>query len=334
MTKDDVIKKIVLRLSNQVDPDLVSSTLYLELNGYDIVEQKKNEIVEYNQSEDYKAYKMFFISKKVEGLSDRSLKYYKSILDKFLGIIVKPLKDINSSDIRYYIAYRIQQSSISKCTQDNERRAISTFFAWLTQEEYISRNPCLSVKKIKQEKRLKKPFTEEELELIRKSCKDSRESALVEFLYSTGCRCGEVEGIKLKDVDFQIGKLTVYGKGEKEREVFLNTKCILALKEYINTRECVGTYLFETKLHNSKSKTRSASANWVEATIREIGKRAGVEKCHPHRFRRTTATTALNRGMPIDQVQKMLGHTDIKTTTIYAQTDLQSVHDSHKKYVV
>ena len=169
MTKDDVIKKIVFRLSNQVDPDLVSNTLYLELNGYDIVEQQKNEIVEYSQTEDQKATQMFFVSKKVEGLSDRSLKYYKSILDKFLGIIVKPLKDINSSDIRYYIAYRIQQSSISKCTQDNERRAISTFFAWLTQEEYISRNPCLSVKKIKQEKRLKKPFTEEELELIRKS---------------------------------------------------------------------------------------------------------------------------------------------------------------------
>lgn len=335
MTKDDVIKKIVFRLSNQVDPDLVSSTLYFELNGYDIVEQQKNEIVEYNQTEDQKATQMFFISKKVEGLSDRTLKYYKTVLTKFANVIVKPLKEITSTDIRYYIAYRIQESNISKCTQNNERRVISTFFAWLTAEEYILRNPTLSVKKIKQEKRVKKPFSEEELERIRKACIDKRENALVEFLYSTGCRCGEIEGLMIQDVDFSSGKLIVFGKGSKEREVFLNTKCVMALKEYIQERNNPKEgYLFETRLYNSKDKVKGASANWVECTIREIGKRADVSNCHPHRFRRTTATTALNRGMPIDQVQKMLGHEDIKTTTIYAQTDLESVQANHKKYVV
>lgn len=333
MIKDDVIKNIVIRLSGEIDADIVSNVLYFELNNYDIVENKKNEVATYNQTDDQKAYKMFFISKKVEGLSDKTLKYYKSVIDKFVSVIVKPLKDITATDIRYYIAYRINESCISKCTQDNERRAISTFFTWLTAEEYIQRNPCLSVKKIKQEKRMKKPFSEEELELIRKVCKDERESALVEFLYSTGCRCGEIEELKMKDVDLENGKLIVYGKGEKEREVFLNTKCVLAIKEYIRSRNTKGIYLFETKCYNSNNESKCASAHWVEYTIREIGKRAGVEKCHPHRFRRTTATTALNRGMPIDQVQKMLGHTDIKTTTIYAQTDLESVQASHKKFV-
>ena len=328
MTKDDVIKKIVFRLSNQVDPDLVSNTLYLELNGYDIVEQQKNEIIEYSQTEDQKATQMFFISKKVEGLSDRTLKYYKSVLIKFASVIVKPLKEITATDIRYYIAYRIQESDISKCTQNNERRVISTFFAWLTAEEYILRNPTLSVKKIKQEKRIKKPFSEEEMELIREACRDTREKAIIEFLYSTGCRIEELSRVTIKDIDIVNGVVNLYGKGSKEREAFLNTRCKMIINEYIEGRSK------DEALFNNKRTNKSYDIGYLEQIVRKIGKRAGVEKCHPHRFRRTTATTALNRGMPIDQVQKMLGHEDIKTTTIYAQTDLESVQANHKKYVV
>lgn len=331
MIKDDVIKRIVLRLSNQVDPDLVSNTLYFELNGYDIVEQRKNEIVEYSQSEDQKATQMFFVSKKVEGLSDRTLKYYKNVLTKFASVIVKPLKEITSTDIRYYIAYRIQESNISKCTQNNERRVISTFFAWLTAEEYILRNPTLSVKKIKQEKRVKKPFSEEELELIRKACKNLKETAIVEFLYSTGCRCSEMADLRIENIDINSGKLVVFGKGAKEREVFINAKCKIALSEYLESRgNLKAGPLFESQTY----KGESMKVAGIEICIRGLGKRAGVENCHPHRFRRTTATTALNRGMPIDQVQQMLGHEDIKTTTIYAITDKENLQSAHRKFVV
>ena len=331
MTKDDVIKRIVLRLSNQVDPDLVSNTLYFELNGYDIVEQRKNEIVEYSQSEDQKATQMFFVSKKVEGLSDRTLKYYKNVLTKFASVIVKPLKDITATDIRYYIAYRIQESNISKCTQNNERRVISTFFTWLTAEEYISRDPSLSVKKIKQEKRVKKPFSEEELELIRKACKNEKETAIVEFLYSTGCRCSELVDLRIENIDFNTCKVLVFGKGAKEREVFINAKCKIAISEYLASRDNPKEGpLFESQTY----KGQSMKVSGIEICIRGLGKRAGVENCHPHRFRRTTATTALNRGMPIDQVQQMLGHEDIKTTTIYAITDKENLQSAHRKFVV
>lgn len=332
MTKDDVIKEIAFKFGeNGFDVHKAQGILYLVLNNYNITENEKLELTEYNQTENEKAYQMFIVSKKVEGCTDRTIKYYIEVLKRYNAAIVKPYSEVTTNDLRYYIACRELKDGISKCTANNERRVLSTFFTWLTANDYIVKNPMLAIKAIKQEKRIKKPFTEEELELIRRACKNKKELAIVEFFYSTGCRCEEVSRVRIEDVDFANGKLVVFGKGQKEREVFINAKCNIALKEYLeelgNTTEGP---LFESQTY----KGQSMRVAGFETRIREIGKRAGVKNCHPHRFRRTTATTALNRGMPIEQVRMMLGHEDIKTTTIYAIADKETLQQSHKKYVV
>lgn len=336
MTKDDVIKEIAFRFGESgFDVHKAQGILYLVLNNYNITQNEKMEMVEYNQSDNDKAFKMFLVSKKVEGCTDKTIKYYKDTLDKYNSVMVKPYKEVTTNDIRYYLAMREMQDHVSKCTANNERRVLSTFFCWLTANGCITKNPMLAIKAIKQEKRIKKPFSEEELELIRRACIDKREKALVEFLYSTGCRCGEIKDLMIENIEISSGKLTVFGKGQKEREVFLNAKCKMALNEYLGERGKPNSgHLFEVRLYNSKDRIVGASGSWVEVTIRNIGKRAGVKNCHPHRFRRTTATTALQRGMPIEQVRMMLGHEDIKTTTIYAEADRDSLQAAHKKYVV
>lgn len=336
MVKDNVIKDLALRLSEHgIDVYKAQNILYIGLSNYTISENQKMEIVEYSQSENDKAFNMFLISKKVEGCTDRTIKFYKDTLNKYNSVIVKPYTETSTNDIRYYLAYRETQEKVSKCTVNNERRVLSTFFCWLTANDYIVKNPMLAIKPIKQEKRIKKPFSEEELEMIRRSCKNRREIALVEFLYSTGCRCGEIEGLKIENVDIASGKLIVFGKGQKEREVFLNAKCRMTLKEYLEERNNPESGpLFAIKVRGKEKDEKSVNEQWVENTIRKIGDRAGVKKCHPHRFRRTTATTALNRGMPIEQVRMMLGHENITTTTIYAIADKDNLQYNHKKYVV
>lgn len=337
MIKDDVIKELALKFSEHgIDICTAKNILYIGLNDYTITQNQKMEIVEYSQSENDKAFKMFMVSKKVEGCTDRTIKFYRDTLNKYNSVIVKPYTETSTNDIRYYLAYRETQEGVSKCTVNNERRVLSTFFTWLTANDYIVKNPMLAIKPIKQEKRIKKPFSEEELEMIRRSCKDKREIALVEFLYSTGCRCGEIEGLLIENVDIASGKLIVFGKGQKEREVFLNAKCRMTLKEYLDERDNPQNGpLFAIKIRGKENKgMKSVNQQWVENTIKKIGDRAGVGKCHPHRFRRTTATTALNRGMPIEQVRMMLGHENISTTTIYAIADKENLQYNHKKYVV
>lgn len=332
MTKDEVVNEISIKFSEHgFDMHKAQGILYLVLNNYNIIPNEKMEIIEYSQSENEKAYKMFIVSKKVEGCTDRTIKYYINVLNHYNSKIVKPYTEVTTNDIRYYIATREMKDKVSKCTANNERRVLSTFFCWLTANDYIVKNPMLAIKAIKQEKRIKKPFTEEELELIRRSCKDEKDLAIIEFFYSTGCRCEEVSLVRIEDIDFNENKVTVFGKGQKEREVFINTKCKMAIKEYLKTRDNPEEGpLFESQTYKGKSmKTKG-----FETRIKEIGIRANVKNCHPHRFRRTTATTALNRGMPIEQVRLMLGHEDIKTTTIYAIADKESLQQSHKKYVI
>lgn len=242
----------------------------------------------------------------------------------------KRLKDITTNDIRYYLAILSTKDKVSKCTQDNERRNLSSIFTFLNNEGYIHKNPLASVKKIKQDSVVKDPFSETELELIRRACETKRERALIEFLLSTGCRVGEIPDIKIEDVDFKNNKLIVTGKGSKQRYVFLNEKAMFTLDEYLEER---GKPRYGA-LFLSRWSNQGIGRDYAEQIIREIGKRAGVERCHPHRFRHTTATMALRRGMPLEMVQEMLGHSDIRTTQIYAQQDKADLQMYHKKYVV
>lgn len=324
---DLIVNDVVAELSDSPTRDDVKNVLHLILNKYDIHE-KRTELAVVNQSEEVKAINMFFVTKKIEGLSEKTLEYYEGRIKAFLRFVNKNLCDITSDDIKCYLAYRGYKNNVSKCTLDNELRVLKSFFAWLAGEEYISKNPTSRIRPIKQEKRIKEAFSEIELEKLRQACENSRDLAIIDFLYSTGARVSEVSNSNISDITND--EVRIIGKGNKERVVFLNAKAILSLNNYLQSRKDDNPALFV----NLRSPYDRLQQGGIESRIREIGGKAGVQNVHPHRFRRTCATLSLNRGMPIEQVSQMLGHEKIETTTIYARSDKENVKASHKKFVV
>lgn len=307
--------------------DIIENALHVVLRDYDISE-KSTALALVNQDTTTKSIQMFFISKKVEGLSDKSLTYYGYVLRKFFEIIKINLEDISTNDVRYYLAKRqMDNPDISKVTLNNERRVLRSYFSWCQAEDYISKNPMVAIKQIKTPKLVKKAFTELEMEKMREACESHRERAIIEVLYSTGVRCAELSGIKLSDINGD--EILVLGKGNKERIVYLNARALVAVQKLIEDRDYESEYLFCSERGHRQLKNSS-----IQSIVKSIGKRAGVTNVHPHRFRRTAATHALNRGMPIEQVSRMLGHASIETTTIYARSTTENVKESHKKFVV
>lgn len=318
------VQEIVNRISllGNISEDRVR----IILNDYDI-SPKCTEIVIANDDKRQKAIQMFIVTKKVEGCTENTIHYYMGTLRRFFGEINQRLEEITSDRIRYYLAVRSTRDKLSKTSQDNELRVLKSFFKWCSGEDYIERNPTENIKAVKKEKRIKRPFSETELELIRENAKSKRDRAIVEVLYSTGVRVSELCGIDISDI--ANDEIVVFGKGEKERTVYLNARAKIAISEYLKTRNDGESALFV----GQRTKKR-LNKGGVERLIRELGEKAGVPNCHPHRFRRTAGTIALNRGMPLEQVQQMLGHEDIATTTIYARSEERNVKASHGKYVV
>lgn len=326
----EITEKILLLLSNKgiIKQEEVRNAVDYVLNDYEF-KRKEYKLAIADSDLKIKAIKNFFIAKKVEGLADSSLKYYQLQLKKFFEIIVKGLEEITTNDIRYYLAKRqIDCPKLSKVTLNNERRVLNSFFNWCQAEEYIIKNPMSAIGMIKQPKRIKTAFSEVEMEKLRDACKSQRDKAMIEILYSTGVRCQELINIKLCDIDGD--QISVIGKGDKERIVYLNAKAQVALKRYLDSRNDNNDHLFV----GYKKPFSVLTKGRVESIVRELGETAGVKNAHPHRFRRTAATLALNRGMPIEQVQQMLGHESIGTTTLYARSSEQNVKASHRKYVV
>jgi len=282
----------------------------------------------YNNKNDY-ILRMFLASKKVEGCSEKTLNSYALTLSQFLISHNKIVENITTDDIRYYLVRYQYDRKISNLTIDNMRRIFSSFFTWLTDEEYIHRNPTKKIKKIRHEQKVKKPYTEEELELIRDACQNIRDLAIVDIFVSTGMRVGELVLLDRKDIDFINGQCVVFGKGAKERETYLNAKAKIHLQEYLNSRTDNNEGLFVSlkRPHNR------LSISGIESIIRELGKKANITKAYPHKFRRTAATMAINRGMPIEQVQALLGHRQIDTTLKYAIVNQKNVKNSHEKYL-
>lgn len=305
----------------------IRNALTLILKDYS-VSKKSDELANITDDLKSKALQMFFVSKKVEGCTDNTLKYYSTILKGFFDIIEIQLDKITANDIRFYLAKRSIDNKITKTSQDNELRVLKSFFKFCVSEDYIVKNPTLSIKSIKKEKRIKKAFSEVEMEKIRESCENLRDKAIVEVFYSTGVRVSELS--KMDKSDLKDDEIIVFGKGEKERTVFLNARSQLILRRYLESRTDNNSAMFVSL----KKPFRRLSTGGIEVRLRDIGKKAQVAKCYPHRFRRTTATYALNRGMPIEQVSQMLGHEDIETTTIYARSNIENVKNSHKKYIV
>lgn len=271
----------------------------------------------------------FIQAKKIEGCSLKTLSYYKSTLEKLFSYYQKPITEITSDDIRTYLSNFQTERQVSKMTIDNNRRIFSTFFSWLEDEDLILKSPMRKIHKIKQDITVQKVFTDENMVILKDNCKDSRSKALLDLLESTGMRVGELVKLNRSDIDFEQRQTIVIGKGAKEREVYFNASAKLHLKEYLNSRTDDSPALFVQQ----KAPFNRLSISGVEAALRRLGKCANINKVHPHRFRRTMATEAINRGMPIEQVQKLLGHAKIDTTMRYAQVDQQNVKISHRKYL-
>lgn len=271
----------------------------------------------------------FLSAKKVEGCSERSVSYYSSTLDNLIKTLEKPFNQIETEDLRVYLSEYQKKNNASKQTIDNIRRILSSFFTWLEDEDYILKSPVRRIHKIKTMKQVKETYSDEALERLRDNCKTIRDLALIDMLASTGMRVGELVKLNRVDVDFVNRECVVLGKGSKERVVYFDARTKLHLQNYLNSRTDDNEALFVSLLepHN-----RLEIAG-VEIMLRKLGRTLDINKVHPHKFRRTLATRAIDKGMPIEQVQKLLGHQKIDTTMEYAIVDQQNVKNSHKKYL-
>ncbi len=271
----------------------------------------------------------FIAAKNVEGCTERSLQYYRRTLTTALKVLKKPVTQIVTEDLRTYLSSYSNQNNASRMTLDNIRRILSTFFSWLENEDYILKSPMRRIRKIKTEKLVKETYSDEALVKIRDNCKCIRDLAIIDMLASTGMRVGELVSLNKADVDFQNRECIVFGKGAKERPVYFDAKTKIHLQNYLNSRTDDNNALFVSR--NKPFKRLEISG--VEVTLRNLGRKLNINNVHPHKFRRTLATQAIDKGMPIEQVQKLLGHQKIDTTLEYAMVDQQNVKISHRKYI-
>lgn len=271
----------------------------------------------------------YLSAKQIEGCSQRTLSYYQTTLEKMLTIIQEPIRNITTEIVRDYLKEYQSINDCSKVTIDNVRRILSSFFSWLEEENHILKNPIRRIKKIKVGVTVKEIISDEKIEVIRDSCQNSRDLAIVDMLYSTGIRVGELVKLDKTDINFHERECIVYGKGDKERRVYFDAKTKLHLKKYLSERNDSSKALFVTL--NKPHKRLQISG--VEIRIRELGRKLGYENIHPHKFRRTMATRAIDKGMPIEQVQQLLGHQQIDTTMKYAMVNQNNVKNSHKKFI-
>lgn len=273
--------------------------------------------------------KMFIDAKRIEGCSDRTLQYYNMTVEHLLATVDVPVRKMTTDEIRSYLADYQQRNNCSKVTVDNVRRNISSFFSWLEEEDYILKSPMRRIHKIRTKQSVKETISDEMIEKLRDNCKCARDLAMIDLLYSTGIRVGELVGLNISDIDFEERECIVYGKGDKERRVYFDAKAKLHLQNYINSRHDDNPALFTT-LDAPYDRLKISG---VEIRMRELGRKISVERIHPHKFRRTMATRAIDKGMPIEQVQKILGHSQIDTTMQYAIVNQNNVKSSHRKYI-
>lgn len=273
--------------------------------------------------------KMFIDAKQIEGCSERTLQYYRVTIEHMLGSIETPIRKITTDEIRGYLVDYQKVNNCSKVTVDNVRRNMSSFFSWLEEEDYILKSPMRRIHKIKTIQPVKETITDEMIEKLRDNCTCVRDLAMIDLLYSTGIRVGELVGLNISDIDFEERECIVFGKGDKERRVYFDAKAKLHLQEYIESRTDDNPALFVT-LDAPHARLKISG---VEIRVRELGRKLNIDKIHPHKFRRTMATRAIDKGMPIEQVQKILGHSQIDTTMQYAIVNQNNVKVSHRRYI-
>lgn len=317
----------------------INSEMHSYLNNYQL--EKLNEILEYNlynydvieieenkkELENYT--ELFIASKKVEGCSDRTLNYYQTTIDNMLEAINKNIKMVDTNDLRNYLTEYQEKNNCSKVTIDNVRRILSSFFSWLEDEDYIIKSPIRRIHKIKTSKVVRETYSDETIEKLRDGCDEIRDLAIIDFLTSTGVRVGELVRLNKNDINFEDRSCIVFGKGSKEREVYFDARTKLHLEKYLSTRNDNNPALFVSLL----APYDRLEISGVEIRLRKLGSDLEIQRVHPHKFRRTMATKAIDKGMPIEQVQRLLGHAKIDTTLQYAMVNQNNVKLSHHKYI-
>lgn len=271
----------------------------------------------------------FIAAKRVEGCSGKSLRYYESTIKNMLMAVNKSVKHITTDDLRQYLDRYQQSGGAGKITIDNIRRILSSFFSWLEEENLILKSPVRRIHKVKTGTTVKETYSDEALELMRDHCGSIRDLAMIDLLTSTGMRVGELVKLNRADIDFNNRECIVFGKGDKERKVYFDARTKIHLKNYLDSRTDENPALFVTlqKPHDR------LQISGVEIRLRELGRKLDIPRVHPHKFRRTLATMAIDKGMPIEQVQQLLGHQSVDTTLQYAMVNQNNVKISHRKYI-
>lgn len=272
---------------------------------------------------------LFLDAKRIEGCSERTIQYYRITIEKLLDTVTTAVRKITTEEIRHYLVEYQKINNCSKVTVDNVRRNISSFFSWLEEEDYLLKSPMRRIHKIKTKQQVKETISDEAIEQLRDNCNCQRDLAIIDLLYSTGIRVGELVNLNISDIDFESRECVVFGKGDKERRVYFDAKAKIHLKAYLNSRKDDNPALFVTL----DAPFERLKISGVEIRIRRLGRLLGLDKIHPHKFRRTMATRAIDKGMPIEQVQKLLGHSQIDTTMQYAIVNQTNVKTSHRKFI-
>ena len=325
--KQNIIRDIVqemLPYLNNAQNEKLQEVLQNIFAKYDVVD---NGIQESKAEPDY--VELFLSAKRIEGCSDKTLKYYKSTVDALINTINKDVKHIETDDIRRYLTDYQAKKNSSKVTIDNIRRILSSFFSWLEDESYILKSPVRRIHKVKTSTIIKETYSDEELEKMRDNCNELRDLAIIDMLASTGMRIGEMVLLNRSDIDFEERECVVFGKGSKERVAYFDARTKIHLQDYLDSRTDDNEALFVTL----RSPHDRITIGGIETRLREFGKQIGIKKVHPHKFRRTLATMAIDKGMPIEQLQRLLGHSKIDTTLQYAMVKQSNVKNAHRKYI-
>lgn len=329
--KQEIITEIEQSLLNYLDNSQIKVLHEVLIRCFQEVEisskkESSQNISEYSNNE---LISRFISAKEIEGCSKRTTKYYESTLVKMNIKMKKSITHMTTDDLRTYLNDYQKVNNCSKTSVDNVRRNLSSFFSWLEEENYILKSPMKRIHKIKVDKVIKETYSDETLEILRDNCDNLRDLAIIDILASTGMRVGELVRLNINDIDFENRECVVFGKGNKERPVYFDARTKIHLRNYLNSRNDNNSALFVTlDLPHDRLKISG-----VEIRLRQLGRKLGISKVHPHKFRRTVATKAIDKGMPIEQVQNLLGHSQIDTTMHYAIVNQNNVRESHRKYI-
>jgi len=328
--KDKLITEIQLRMApllSLVQLEELRQVLTYSFSGMEITNARIPSSCVLIENEDLLC--VFIAAKRVEGCSEKSLKYYDTTIRYMLDTVSTPIREISTDLLRSYLADYQEKRKSCKATIDNIRRIFSSFFGWLEDEDYILKSPVRRIRKVKTEKTIKETFSDESLELLRDACTEIRDLAMIDLLASTGMRVGELVKLNREDMSFHERECVVLGKGNTERIAYFDARTKIHLLNYLDSRTDTNPALFVSL----SAPNNRLQIGGIETRLRKIGKQADILKVHPHKFRRTLATRAIDKGMPIEQVQRLLGHIRIDTTMNYAMVNQTNVKNSHRKFI-